>query len=240
MDIKPKSPEVSVDEMTVVLVGDFNPKIFHPMWFAHHDILRESEAMEAAIEVVHTDVASFSFEWLTVQVLRDRFTAAIKADVYKKHLGDLVQNAFALLSHTPVRQLGLNASFRLRFKSERDWHAFGHFLAPKSPWTDVLTSPGMRNIVMQGQRSDELSGSVNVTIDPDLRTRTDVLVRINDHYEAPIPHEQKRPPVEGSAWALGILRENYDSSDIQSRELTNQLISKFMGVTSVDDGMNNA
>ncbi len=71
MDIQPKGPEVSVDEMTVVLVGDFNPKIFHPMWFAHHDIRRESEAMEAAIEVVHTDVASFSVEWLTVQVLRD-------------------------------------------------------------------------------------------------------------------------------------------------------------------------
>lgn len=239
MDIKPEAPEVSVDEITVVFVGDFNPKIFHPMWFAHHDILRESEAMEAAIEVVHTDVASFSFEWLTVQVLRDRFTAAIKAEAYRTHLGDLVQNVFALLSHTPVRQLGLNASFRFRFKSERDWHAFGHFLAPKSPWDGVLTFPGMRNIVMQGQRSDDLSGNVNVTIDPDPRSRTDVLVRINDHYEAPIPNDQKRPLVEGSTWALGVLKENYDSSDSRSRELIRQLISKFTSVTSVDDGMQN-
>src|ERR1039458_4987230 len=92
MDIQPKTPDLSVDEMTVVLVGDFNPKIFHPMWFANHGVLREAEATEARIEVVHSDVCSFSTEWLTVQVLRDRFTAAIKADVYQAHLGDLVNH----------------------------------------------------------------------------------------------------------------------------------------------------
>lgn len=239
MDIQPKAPEVSAEEMTVVLVGDFNPKIFHPMWFAHHNILRESEATEASIEVVHADVASFSIEWLTVQVLRDRFTAAIKADVYRKHLGDLVQNVFTLLSHSPVRQMGINASYRLRFKSEDDWHGFGHFLAPKSPWADVLTSPGMRSIAMRGRRNDDLVGHINVTIDPDLRTRSDALVRINDHYESPNLHDEKRSPVEGATWVLSVLRDDFDSSYNRSVELINQLVSKFMSVTSVDDGRKN-
>lgn len=237
MDIQPKTPDVSIDEMTVVLVGDFNPKIFHPMWFAHHNVLREGEVRDAAIEVVHSDVTSFSIDWLTVQVLRDRFTAAIKAGVYREHLGDMVQNVFTQLRHTPVRQMGLNASFRLSFRSERDWHGFGHFLAPKSPWVDVLTSPGMRSIVMQGQRNSGLAGHVSVTIDPDLRTRSDALVRINDHYELPSQQDDRSSPVEGANWALGVLKENYETSYSRSTELVEQLVSKFISVTSVDDGM---
>ncbi len=239
MDIQPKTPEVSVDEMTVVLVGDFNPKIFHPMWFAHNRILRESEAIDATIEVVHSDVTSFSIEWLTVQVLRDRFTAAIKAEVYREHLGDMVQNVFALLRHSPVRQMGLNASFRLGFKSEDDWHGFGHFLAPKSPWDGVLTSPGMRSIVMQGQRDNDLAGHITVTIDPDLRTRSDALVRINDHYESPGQQDERRDPEKGATWALGVLKDNYEASYSRSLGLVRQLISKFTIVKSVDDGTQN-
>ena len=60
MDIQRKAPDLSIDEITVVLLGDFNPKIFHPMWFANHGVLREAEATEATIEVVHSDVCSFS------------------------------------------------------------------------------------------------------------------------------------------------------------------------------------
>ncbi len=239
MDIQPKAPEVSVDEITVVLLGDFNPKIFHPMWFAHHNILRESEAIEASIEVVHADVASFSIEWLTVQVLRDRFTAAIKADVYKTHLGDLVENIFTLLSHSPVRQMGLNASFRLRFGSEDDWHGFGHFLAPKSQWEGILNSPGMRSIVMRGERNDDLAGHVNVTIEPDLRTRTDALVRINDHYESPNLQDEKQSSVEGATWVLRVLKDDFESSFNRSEVLVTQLLSRFMTVKSVDSGREN-
>lgn len=236
MKIQPKLPEISVDEITVVLVGDFNPKIFHPMWFSHNEIIRQNEAAEAVVEIVHADVASFSIEWLTVQVLHDRFTAAIKAEAYRKHLGDLVQNVFTQLGHSPVRQLGLNASFRLNFRSESDWHGFGHFLTPKSPWADVLSSPGMRSVVMQGVRSDDRPGHINVTIEPDLRTRSDAIVRINDHYDLDETKDGVKASVEGAKLALDVLLANYNSSYDQSSELVRRLVSKFIGTTFVDDG----
>jgi len=139
MDIQPAKPEISVEEISLVLVGDLNPKIFHPMWFLHEGLIRESEARESHIDVSHQDVSSFRLEWVTIQVLRDRFTAKIKADVYKKHLGDLVLNVFSTLSHTPIHQLGMNTAYRIRFRSNDDWHSFGHFLLPKSHWSNVLT-----------------------------------------------------------------------------------------------------
>jgi hypothetical protein len=236
MDIQPKTPDLSVDEMTVVLVGDFNPKIFHPMWFANHGVLREAEATEARIEVVHSDVCSFSTEWLTVQVLRDRFTAAIKADVYQAHLGDLVANVFTLLSHSPVHQMGLNTTFRLHFKSEDDWHSFGHLILPKSPWSGVLEKPGLRSVMVQGSRGDKHLGYLSVTLEPDLRQRGDALLRINDHFEAPQAKDGHPTSINDAQWALAILKEDFQTSSQRARGLAAQLMKNFMATEAVDAG----
>lgn len=236
MDIKPKTPDISVEEITVVLIGDFNPKIFHPMWFAHHEVLREAEAMEARIEVVHADVSSFTTEWLTVQVLRDRFTAAVKAEVYRPHLGDLVRNVFTLLGHSPVRQMGMNAAFRMHFKSTDDWHSFGHFILPKSPWVDVLSNPGLLNVGVQGARTDKHLGLINVTIEPDIRLPGDALLRINDHFDTPHGKDNELASVPGAGWALEILAEDFDGSYDRANTLVTRLVHNFLSTNTVDTG----
>lgn len=236
MEIQPKAPDVSVDEITVVLIGDFNPKIFHPMWFANHGVLREAEATEASIEVVHSDVCSFSTEWLTVQVLRDRFTAAIKADVYYVHLGDLVANVFTLLSHSPIHQMGLNTTFRLHFKSVDDWHSFGHFILPKSPWSGVLTTPGLRSVMVRGSRDDSHVGNLNISVEPDLVLAGDAMLRINDHFEASKPKQENRERISDARWALDILKEDFQASSKRAWSLANKLVGNFMATEAVDAG----
>lgn len=236
MEIQPKAPEVSVEEVNVVLIGDFNPKIFHPMWFAHYDILREAEAKEASIEVIHADVSSFTTEWLTVQVLRDRFTAGVKAEVYRSHLGDLVRNVFSLLSHSPVRQMGINATFRLHFRSEDDWHAFGHMILPKSPWGGVLEKPGLRTTNIQGVRTDQYHGIVNVTIDPDLRHPGDATVRYNDHFEKPDATSDEPEKASSARWAVAILEQEFDASYARAENMVKQLIANFIAIKTVDSG----
>lgn len=236
MDIQPKKPDVSVEEITVVLIGDFNPKIFQPAWFALHEVLREAEAMDARIEVIHADVSSFTTEWLTIQVLRDRFTAAIKAEVYRQHLGDLVRNVFTLLGHSPVRQMGLNASFRVHFKSKDDWHFFGHFILPKSPWRDVLAKPGLRSVSVEGSRTDNRPGLVNITFQSDLRLSGDTILRINDHFDMPSPKDNEPAGVPNAEWALGILAEDFDKSFERANNLVSHLIDNFMAAKTVDAG----
>lgn len=236
MDIQRKAPDLSIDEITVVLLGDFNPKIFHPMWFANHGVLREAEATEATIEVVHSDVCSFSTEWLTVQVLRDRFTAAIKADVYYAHLGDLVANVFTLLSHSPIRQMGLNTTFRLHFKSVDDWHSFGHLILPKSPWSGVLATPGLRNVTVQGSRDDNHVGNLNITVEPDSALAGDAMLRINDHFEGSKPKQEKGEPTSDARWALEILKEDFQASNKRAWSLVNKLVENFMTTKAVDGG----
>ena len=215
------------------MIGDFNPKIFHPMWFAFNGVLREAEAKDAHIDVIHADVSSFTTEWLTIQVLRDRFTAGVKAEVYRPHLGDLVRNVFSLLSHSPVRQMGINAVFRLHFRSEEDWHAFGHMVAPKSPWAGVLDQPGLRGANVQGARNDQHRGFVIVTVESDLQRPGETIFRCNDHFEKP----QAIPDETASArWALEILECDFDASYSRSHEMVTHLITNFTATKTVDSG----
>ena len=62
-----------IQGVTVVFLGDFNPKIFQPAWFAVQGLIRQQEAEEANVEIIHPDVVSFSLEWLALQVTRERF-----------------------------------------------------------------------------------------------------------------------------------------------------------------------
>jgi hypothetical protein len=227
MEIKPKSPEMSVEGISIVMLGDFNPRIFHPMWFAYNGILREAEAREANIDLIHADVSSFTTEWLTIQVVRDRFTAEVKADVYRFHLGDLVRNVFSLLSHSPIRQMGINTGFRLHFKSDKDWHAFGDMLLPKPPWSAVLDKPGLRGLHIQGARNDNHRGLVMISVEPDIHQPGDVIIRCNDHFEKP-PVEANEPDESfGAKWAIEILNDDFDASYHHAKERISRLIKNF-------------
>ena len=232
MDISPKKPDLTEEDISIVLIGDFNPVIFHPTWFAQHELIRVNEANDATIDVVAQDISSFRLEWISFQILRDRFTATIKADAYKTHLGDIVQGLFSILSHTPVKQLGINTTFKCEFKSNDDWHSFGHFLIPKSPWVDVLSKPGMRGMQIQGIRDDDRPGFTILSVDPDLVLAVDtVFIRVNDHYENPQSLEKG---VISSKWAVDILYTNYKNSIDKAESMISKLIDNFIATKTVD------
>ena len=40
--------------ISIVLLGNFNPKIFQSAWFASQNLIRKIEANEAKIEIIHS------------------------------------------------------------------------------------------------------------------------------------------------------------------------------------------
>ena len=53
MSIKP-------GELQIVLVGSFNPSIFHPAWFALNEVISQEHAVSSEVGVVHNEVASMT------------------------------------------------------------------------------------------------------------------------------------------------------------------------------------
>ena len=178
-DLKPEFEDVSI-----VLVGSFNPAIFHPVWFAREKLIQQEEADRANIKIVSHDVTVFSIGWLTVEVTLDRFVARTTQIQNLEPLRDLVLGTFGLLRHTPIKQMGINRIAHFQILSEDVWHQLGHRLAPKEPWAGLLEKPGMRRIQMQGIRADNYKGSISVAVEPSLTTKPfGAYIEVNDHFD---------------------------------------------------------
>lgn len=168
-----------------MLVGSFNPAIFHPAWFAREKLIQQEEADRADLKVVTPEVSVFSIGWLTLEITLERFVAHTTQMQHLDPLRDLVLGTFNLLRHTPVKQMGINRLAHYRSAGEDEWHRLGHRLAPKEPWAGLLEKPGMRRVQMQGQRPDAYRGQTTVTVEPSLKLKPGfgVYFEVNDHYE---------------------------------------------------------
>lgn len=231
---RPQRPEISGEDFSVVLIGDFNPKIYQPAWFASQGLLRESEAEAANVEIIHADFTSFSTDWFVMQAARDRFSLTVKSSAYRGHLRDLVLGTFYNLSHTPLLQMGLNYGARLRFKNDCDWHCFGHFLLPKSPWSGLLANPGMRSISVQGVRPDKLPGFVVVMADPIQGGTNEVMLRVNDHCE-----RSGDERTVGAGFFIEVLESDYDNIIDRSKKIVEGTLDRFVEQKVFDDGVKN-
>lgn len=216
------SPQLKYQRHTIVLIGNFNPKIFHPAWFAAEKLIGEKERDEAKVEILHSDIAIFSLEWLRIEVTSGRFLVAATQEPYYEVVRDLVLGTFTLLHHTPLRNLGLNWEAHYQLESEEVWHGAGHRLAPKELWSGILEKPGMKSVVMQGMRTDGLNGALNVKIEPSVKAHPGLLIDINDHFET------KDKNAMGSNEITEILKSSWKNSYEKSKLTVVSLLERLL------------
>ena len=208
-----------IEGVGIVLVGSFNPKIFQPAWFAAENLIREEEAQAANIQLIHQQVAIFSLDWLHLQVTDEQFSATTIQSHFYEPLRDLVLGTFRLLRHTPIHKMGLNRDSHFRVTSEEAWHAFGHRLTPKEPWAGILKEPGMRNLIMEGLRPDNLKGYIRVRVEPSVRYHPGVFINVNDHYEV-----NDGATIRGCDEIINILEREWKNSLDRSAQITSLLL----------------
>lgn len=167
------------DSATIVFLGSFNPGIFHPAWFEKNELMLKTETDNAKIELISNDVAMFSMSWVRIEVVGERFMIRTNDESKFGPLRDLVMGIFHLLEFTPVSQVGLNREIRFQLPDLESWHAVGHKLAPKEPWSDHLKTPGLKLLTMEALRDDGRVGAFNISVAA--ASSNSVIVSFNDH-----------------------------------------------------------
>jgi len=216
-----KKPEIQY--LDIVLLGDFNPVIFSPAWFSAHGLIGEIEAESAEVQLIHPDIALFSLPWCRVQVTRERCSLLTEQEAYFQILHDLVVGTFQLLSHTPLRALGLNRGMHIKFDSDEQWHEFGHFLAPQNPWVDVFEDSGMLKLEMVPKfpPADMSEGTLRIKVEPSNRIQPGILVNVNKHFEI-----QKKIDKGGKA-VIEILRDKWIETNLQADQAVATILENF-------------
>lgn len=174
-------PKPKREDLIIVLVGDFNPKIFQPVWFASEGLIKQSESDDADIEIIRPEISAFKLDWLNLNVTRDRFIVETNKDPYFDVVRDLIVGTFRTLSHTPIKMMGINLRRHYKMPSERAWHQFGDILAPKGIWEGILEKPGMQTLSMKALRPDDHQGHILLTTGPEEETGN-LYVQVNDHF----------------------------------------------------------
>jgi hypothetical protein len=116
-------PEPEVAGRSIVLVGQFNPGIFHPQWFARMELIPATEADAAVIKPSPPQVSTFQVDWFECLVTQDHFQVSTLRPEMEYPLMDLVAGSLSILSHTPVWALGVNSDAHFRVDSEENWHS---------------------------------------------------------------------------------------------------------------------
>lgn len=214
-------PRIQLQGISMVFLGQFNPAIFQPAWFASEGLIPEKEAENAEVQIIHPEFASFSLEWLNFRVGLERLSMETVKEPYYEILRDLAIGTFRLLRHTPIQALGINRSVHIAAESEEQWHDFGHSLAPKEPWGGILETPGLRQLVMQGKRKDGYNGFIRVIVEPSSRYQQSVFLSVNDHIEL-----EKSEPTVGCKEIIEALASSWEQSMNASDDIITNLWKK--------------
>jgi hypothetical protein len=179
-----RRPELSGS--AVVLIGSFNPQIFHPLWFAKQNLLPQTEAENAEVKVMIPDITVFESERFVVQVTHDRFVAGTRPNADPAPLKDLVAGTFFVLEHTPVTGMGLNFQMHFGMGDEKTWHEVGDRLAPKAPWSPLVQGrPGLLSMTIQGQMDEPKGALFTVKVETSTQVKFGIYFETNEHYPAP-------------------------------------------------------
>lgn len=212
------------DLVSIVLVGNFNPAIFQPAWFAAKELIRESEATGATVEVIHPEIAQFRAGWLHISVTTTKFVASTKDAAHRAPLRDLVVSTFELLDQTPTSKLGLNRAMHVDLGNEDTWHALGHLVAPKQPWADILEKPGTRVLLMEGHRKDGRAGRTFVRVEPSQKFPHAAFIDVNSEYVSPEPDR----PSGNTAYFVSRIREDWDRILLEAQDAVDRLVRQVL------------
>lgn len=214
----------------VVLLGDFNPAILTPSWFALNQLLPKGLADEAELTIAHPQHTEFQAGWLHLQATPPFFGASTDDAPYSR-LRDLVSALFLdILPHTPLRSLGINRSVHFRVENLEQRDRIGRRLAPTEVWGDwskelgaTGRQGGMTSLTMtQGSvpgrpRGDRISTRVEPSALLD-NPETGIFVHVNDHY---VPRE-----TEGaSTYLTNSLAQNFEASLRTSDKIIDRVMS---------------
>ncbi len=189
--------------LQVVMVGDFNPAIVQPSWLLYYGLLKEQEAESAKVDVICADATVFEIgDWLKIEVLRDRFVLHSSNEGCYESLRDVLVGVLNLLSHTPLKAIGINKTHTYAYDNNKDINFINKTLINFSSLKEIN-----EQLSFQFNRNDTYDGYIQITCQPQNDTK-EIFLSINDHYQL-----DKTPnALPGSILAIDILSNKwYDS-----------------------------
>ena len=217
-----RTPEA--EGLDVVVLGSFNPAIFHPEWFLSQKLIDEQDAKAATVSVVSHEFTNVLLCGVKLFCLPDRFSLGCSNISQAARIQDLFGQVFRLLPHTPITACGINPYAHFSVGTIDYWHKIGHTLAPKDlVWDGLVKQPGMQNLTIKALREGEFSGEFNITVEPSTSFPAAICVRSNCHYGLP----KELVHSGGAAMLIRFIESEWNTACAIPRRVANTIFDKI-------------
>ncbi|NVN93984.1 MAG: hypothetical protein HXX18_01745 [Bacteroidetes bacterium] len=213
---------LQIEALSIVFIGDFNPVIFQPFWLSSKELIREDEAKNAKIDIIHNEIVKYELDWINIEITRNRCVFKTTKEPYFDPLKDLVIGIFKILNETPIKSFGLNHTYELSLQTKEKYYNFGSKLTPLNYWDEELNDPRLMQLeVFEKERSDFKNGSRRIRITPssDQTIPFGVSININNHYD--LKSEVKKIDY------ITLLEDNWKTTFVQTKDIVNKLLIKI-------------
>jgi hypothetical protein len=212
---------LQINTLSIVFAGEFNPVIIQPFWLAHKKLIREQEAENAKVDLIHHELVRIDFDWAFIEITKDRFEIRSSKEPYFEPVRDLALGIFNILKETPIRALGMNHIFHFALNDERRYYDFGDKLAPLKNWNTFMKDPKMLQLeIFEKTRPDGLNGHYRVRIQPSDQispTNFGVAIYINNHFSVEAGQKGRNREM------LSTLAENWSNSFTRASDICNNI-----------------
>ncbi|OXB07362.1 hypothetical protein B0A81_11465 [Flavobacterium plurextorum] len=179
-------PEQEIFNISIVIIGSFNPRIFQPEWLVNKKLIRESEGDPENLKMVHADLTVIETDEFKLEIRPSRLELQTFQESYREPLKDLCASIFQLLSETPISAFGINYGKHFKMQSEKEYVNFGYHLAPINKTFDFIEDPRLLEIIITDQKPEKTKNTPtkNIKIFPsDLIPARGVAINVNSHYD---------------------------------------------------------
>lgn len=206
--------ELDERQVSIVLIGNFNPRIVQPSWFDARGLLTEAD-VEADNLLVSEAITTFRTPLLTLLCDQGRFQITTTGKTPTPDLiRDLVVDTFEILGETPIGQIGINELVHVPSR-RKSWDALVAQFGDPQRSLEVMDEQQLKTIELTGPRPDEDPvGSRQVLMQPSVLLQDGVFIQINDHLrlDADGSPTEARTAVEILANEWGASREFADKT----------------------------
>lgn len=210
------------ESISIVFLGEFNPVILQPFWLHSKDLIREEEANNAKIGIIHPEIMKYELDWVSIEISKQRCEFKTNKAPYFDPMKDLAASVFKILRETPIKSLGINHIYNFTLPNQETYYEFGNILSPLNIWSDSMNDPRLLQLeILEENRKDGLEGQYRVRVSPtDENISNGVSVNLNDHYD--IKNDQKGINME----MVECLEQNWAKSINRAKDVVEQLLSK--------------
>lgn len=211
---------LQIESLSIVIVGDFNPVIFQPFWLANKCLIREDEAKNAVIDVIHNEIVKYDLDWVNIQITKNRCEFKTKVP-YFDPLKDLIVGIFKILNETPIKLFGINHLYDFSLQTPEQYYNFGKELTPLEFWNDNLNDPRLNQLeIIENIRKDGQNGKRRIIIGPSTQSIPfGIAIKVNNHFDL----VSKDFKID----FIPVLEKNWSNSFEESKSIIENLLNKI-------------